>query len=74
MMVLPKMVFRALAALAVAPLCRNLISIGAADAQSVQYDLKHDFGSATITGIHHAGDGSGRLFVVTKDVSINCYP
>jgi hypothetical protein len=74
MMAFSKVVFRAFAALAVAPLCRNLISIGMADAQQVQYDLKHDFGSAAITGIHHAGDGSGRLFVVTKDVSVNCYP
>jgi hypothetical protein len=71
MMIVTKMVF---STLAVAPLCRNLVSIGAADAQLVQYDLKHDFGSAAITGIHHARDGSGGLFVVMQDVSDNCYP
>jgi hypothetical protein len=69
-MIFSKLVSRALAALAVAPLC-HLISIGLADAQTVQYDLKHDFGNAPITGIHHLGDASGRLFVVTQDVSVN---
>jgi hypothetical protein len=66
-----KLALRALTALAVSPLC-SLISIGVADAQ-VQYVSKGNFGSNTITGIHHSGDGSGRLFVVTKDVSVN-YP
>jgi hypothetical protein len=69
MIMLFKLALRALTALAMSPLC-SLISIGVADAQ-VEYVEKRDFGSVTITGIHHSGDGSGRLFVATKDVSVN---
>jgi hypothetical protein len=66
-MIFSTLVSCALLALAVAPLC-GLIRIGLIDAQT-QYTLKHDFGNAPVTGIHHSGDGSGRLFVVTQDVS-----